>query len=191
MSLDDAIQLIRGKKGTEVRLTVRKPDESIVVISIIRDVVVMEDSYARSAIIKMGDADYGYINLPSFYIDMNDHSFDERWLLIQGCDHCQEMGPFYALWKAATSHKEQIILGVVFPFIIDTHACPVHVMYKPSSLSVVDPYQLWVVQFTLNEVRGCQTDIGAIQRRGPALTGPIGSTGTTTGPTGPIGIPGR
>jgi hypothetical protein len=50
MKLDDAIQLIRGKKGTEVRLTVKKPDGSIHVIPIIRETVVIEESYARSAI---------------------------------------------------------------------------------------------------------------------------------------------
>lgn len=74
MKMDDAIQLIRGKKGTEVRLTVKKPDESIMVIPIIRDVVVMEDSYAKSLIIEDGNTKYGYINLPSFYLDMNDRN---------------------------------------------------------------------------------------------------------------------
>lgn len=74
MKMDDAIQLIRGKKGTEVRLTVKKPDESIMVIPIIRDVVVMEDSYAKSLIIEDERIKYGYINLPSFYLDMNDRN---------------------------------------------------------------------------------------------------------------------
>lgn len=72
MKIDDAIQLIRGKKGSEVRLTVKKPDESIVIIPIIRDVVVMEDSYAKSMIVVQDGKKYGYINLPSFYVDMND-----------------------------------------------------------------------------------------------------------------------
>lgn len=74
MKIDDAIQLIRGKKGTEVRLTVRKPDETIIIIPIIRDVVVMEDSYAKSMIINSDGKKYGYINLPSFYVDMNDNN---------------------------------------------------------------------------------------------------------------------
>jgi carboxyl-terminal processing protease len=74
MKIDDAIQLIRGKKGTEVRLTVKKPDETIVIISIIRDVVVMEDSYARSAVVDVKGEKYGYINLPTFYLDMNDRN---------------------------------------------------------------------------------------------------------------------
>ncbi|MCC7297894.1 MAG: PDZ domain-containing protein [Bacteroidia bacterium] len=72
MKLDDAIQLIRGKKGTEVRLTVKKPDGSIKVIPIIRDVVVIEESYARSAIIEIDGMKYGLIHLPSFYADFSD-----------------------------------------------------------------------------------------------------------------------
>ncbi|MEN9739156.1 MAG: hypothetical protein RLZZ318_1190, partial [Bacteroidota bacterium] len=74
MKIDDAIKLIRGKKGTVVKLTVKKLDESIVIIPIVRDVVVMEDSYAKSAIIIQDKQKYGYINLPSFYVDMNDRN---------------------------------------------------------------------------------------------------------------------
>jgi carboxyl-terminal processing protease len=67
--LDDAIELIRGKKGTEVRLTVKKPDGSIIVIPIIRDVVILEETYAHSVLINKGKQRIGYINLPSFYAD--------------------------------------------------------------------------------------------------------------------------
>jgi carboxyl-terminal processing protease len=69
MKLDDAIQLIRGKKGTEVRLTVKKPDGSIHVIPIIREVVVIDESYARSAIVNFKGKRFGLIQLPSFYAD--------------------------------------------------------------------------------------------------------------------------
>ena len=44
MTLDEAVRLIRGPKGTEVRSTVKKPDGQIVVISIIREVVVLKAS---------------------------------------------------------------------------------------------------------------------------------------------------
>ncbi len=71
MKIDDAIQLIRGKKGTEVRLTVKKPDGIIKVIPIIRDVVVLEDGYAKSFIVEEGGKKYGVINVPSFYADFN------------------------------------------------------------------------------------------------------------------------
>lgn len=72
MKLDDAIKLIRGKKGTEVRLTVKKPDGSLKVIPIIRDVVVIEESYARSAMIEYNGKKVGIINLPSFYADFSE-----------------------------------------------------------------------------------------------------------------------
>ncbi|MGQ0829116.1 MAG: carboxy terminal-processing peptidase [Bacteroidota bacterium] len=70
MRLDEAVQLIRGKKGTEVRLTVKKPDASIIIIPLIRDIVVIEDGYAQSVIIN-GKKKIGYIKLPSFYADFN------------------------------------------------------------------------------------------------------------------------
>jgi carboxyl-terminal processing protease len=69
MDIDDAIELIKGKKGTEVRLTVKKPDGSIKVITIIRDVVEMDETFAHSAIIQNGKNKTGYIKLPSFYSD--------------------------------------------------------------------------------------------------------------------------
>ncbi|MBX0332806.1 carboxy terminal-processing peptidase [Pontibacter sp. HSC-14F20] len=68
MRLDDAIQLIRGKKGTEVRLTVRKPDGSTRIIPIVRDVIVFEETYAQSAMID-DKQKIGYIKLPGFYAD--------------------------------------------------------------------------------------------------------------------------
>ena len=70
MRLDEAVTLVRGKKGTEVRLTVRKVDGSILVIPIVRDVVVLEETYAKSLILNSGKK-IGYIKLPSFYADFN------------------------------------------------------------------------------------------------------------------------
>jgi len=76
MRLDDAVQLIRGKKGTEVRLTVKKLDGSIIIIPLIREVVVLDDTYAKSAVIQLNGSSkrYGYINLPSFYVDFNNRN---------------------------------------------------------------------------------------------------------------------
>lgn len=71
MEIDEAVQLIRGKKGTTVVLTVRKPDGTIKDIPIVRDVVIMEEGYVKSAIIQKGKDKYGFIYLPQFYTDMN------------------------------------------------------------------------------------------------------------------------
>ncbi len=68
MDMDDAIELIKGKKGTEVRLTVKKPDATFKVIAIIRDVIEIEETYAKSAIIN-NKKKVGYIYLPMFYAD--------------------------------------------------------------------------------------------------------------------------
>jgi len=74
MNIDDAIQMIRGKKGTEVRLTVQKLDGNTMVIPIIRDVIIIDETYAKSAVLKAEGSkkSVGYIDLPSFYFDMND-----------------------------------------------------------------------------------------------------------------------
>lgn len=66
MDMDDAVDLIKGKKGTEVRLTVKKADGSTKVIAIIRDVVEFEETFAKSAVLD-NKAKLGYIYLPTFY----------------------------------------------------------------------------------------------------------------------------
>jgi carboxyl-terminal processing protease len=73
MRLDDAVQLIRGKKGTKVTLTIRKLDGSIEDITLVRDVVILEETYAKSAILINEETNntYGYIKLPSFYVDFS------------------------------------------------------------------------------------------------------------------------
>jgi len=71
-SVTDAVKIIRGaKKGSEVRLTVRRMDGSVKVISIIRDEIKLDDTFAKSAIIN-GDNKIGYIYLPEFYVDFAD-----------------------------------------------------------------------------------------------------------------------
>jgi carboxyl-terminal processing protease len=74
MRLDKAVQLIRGKKGTKVRLTVKKVDGSTKEIPIVRDVVVIEETYAKSTVIEDEETGerIGYIYLPSFYNNFND-----------------------------------------------------------------------------------------------------------------------
>jgi carboxyl-terminal processing protease len=73
MRINDVVKLIRGKKGTQVKLTVRKPDGRIGQINLIRDVVVLEETYAKSVLIRNEKLKktFGYISLPSFYRDFN------------------------------------------------------------------------------------------------------------------------
>ena len=73
MRIDDAIKLIKGPKGTIVELTVRrKTDNEIKTFPIIRDEVVLEESYAKSTLIKKDNKTFGLITLPKFYVDFND-----------------------------------------------------------------------------------------------------------------------
>lgn len=65
----EAVKLIRGSEGTEVRLTVRKPDGTIKVVALKREKVILDEGYARSAVITKGNDKYGYIFLPDFYAD--------------------------------------------------------------------------------------------------------------------------
>ena len=71
MILSDAIRLIKGKKGTEVVLTIQKKDGSQQTISLIREVIESEEVFARSSVItdEKGDK-YGIIYLPEFYTPM-------------------------------------------------------------------------------------------------------------------------
>lgn len=68
----DAVKLIRGNKGTEVRLTLKKQDGSIKVTSLMREKVVQDEAYARSAVIQEGKDKIGYIWLPDFYANFED-----------------------------------------------------------------------------------------------------------------------
>jgi len=73
MKLSDATDLIKGEKGTNVFLTVKRVDGGIEQVEITRDVVELEETYAKSSIIKDDSNVYGLINLPRFYVDFADY----------------------------------------------------------------------------------------------------------------------
>jgi carboxyl-terminal processing protease len=71
MVINDVVQLIRGDKGTKVTLTVKKGDGTIKDVTIVRDIVVIDERFAKSLILdgeKEGEK-IGYLYLPSFYAD--------------------------------------------------------------------------------------------------------------------------
>lgn len=74
MRLDDAVSLIKGPKGTKVTLTLRKVDGTIEEVTIVRDVVEIEETYAKAAMVEKNGEMYGIINLPKFYFNMEDYS---------------------------------------------------------------------------------------------------------------------
>jgi carboxyl-terminal processing protease len=69
--VEDAVKLIRGKKGTEVRLQLKKSDGSLKWVSLIRDEIVQDETFARSAIVNGPKGKIGYIYLPEFYADFD------------------------------------------------------------------------------------------------------------------------
>jgi carboxyl-terminal processing protease len=69
MRIDDVVKKIKGPKGTEVRLTVKKTDGTIKVITLIRDEIEIEETYLKSSIVMKNGLKYGVIYLPKFYID--------------------------------------------------------------------------------------------------------------------------
>ena len=68
-AVTDVVKLIRGTKGTEVRITFKKTDGSTDVVPIIRDEIVQDEQFARSAVINEPTGKIGYIFLPEFYAD--------------------------------------------------------------------------------------------------------------------------
>jgi carboxyl-terminal processing protease len=97
MDMDEAIELIKGKKGTEVRLTVRKADNSTKVIPIIRDVVELEETFPKTALLENKNK-LGYIYLPTFYTDFSR----------SGARHCSQ-----DMRKEIEKLKKQGIKGLI------------------------------------------------------------------------------
>jgi carboxyl-terminal processing protease len=94
----DAVKIIRGKKGTEVRLTVKKLDGAIKVVTLIRDDIVQDETFARSAVVKEGGSKIGYIFLPEFYADF---------------DHANGPRCYIDVAKEVTKLKDEKVDGIV------------------------------------------------------------------------------
>lgn len=86
MRIEDAVKYIKGPKGTKVILTVKKVDDTVKDITITRDVVVLEETYAKSSKVIKDDKKFGIINLPSFY-----DNFDRRERISSSIDVRKEV----------------------------------------------------------------------------------------------------
>lgn len=84
--IQDAVKLIRGKEGTMVTLTIKKPDGVIKIVKLKREKIENDiDTYARSAIIK-DDSDgekIGVIYLPEFYANFEDPNGRRSYLDVE------------------------------------------------------------------------------------------------------------
>ncbi len=74
MRLDKAVHLIRGKKGSKVRLTIRKVNNVVKVVTLVRDIIQIEEDYAHDAVIGQGKT-IGYIHLPEFYTRFGENTY--------------------------------------------------------------------------------------------------------------------
>lgn len=97
-SVSDAVKVIRGKQGTEVRLTVRRQDGTVKTIILKRDKIVQDETYARSAVIKSNGLKIGYIFLPEFYADF---------------EHPNGPRSYVDVAKEVTKLKDQKVDGIV------------------------------------------------------------------------------
>src|SRR5690606_15357512 len=73
MRIDDAIKYIKGPKGTEVTLTIKKMDGTIKDVTLVRDVIELGETYAKASLVEKDGHKFGVIDLPSFYVDFNDY----------------------------------------------------------------------------------------------------------------------
>jgi len=74
MRIKDAVKLIKGPIESSVILTIKKVDGQITELKIPRDIVQLEETYAKSSIVESSNSKYGLINLPKFYFDFEDYS---------------------------------------------------------------------------------------------------------------------
>lgn len=97
-TITDAVKLIRGKKGTEVRLTLKKQDGTMKNVTLLRDEIVQDETFARSAIVNNNGAKIGYIYLPEFYADF---------------DHPNGARSYIDVAKEVVKLKEEKVDGIV------------------------------------------------------------------------------
>jgi len=74
MRLDDAVSLIKGPKGTKVILTLKRVSGTIEDVTITRDVVELEETYAKSSLVEKDNQLFGLIDLPKFYFNTEDYN---------------------------------------------------------------------------------------------------------------------
>jgi carboxyl-terminal processing protease len=79
--LDDVVDLIKGPKGTTVRLEILasggKVDGKTKIVDIIRDKVRLEDRAAKSEVLEIEDKKVGVLNVPSFYVNLSEDASKE------------------------------------------------------------------------------------------------------------------
>ena len=73
MPINDAIEYIKGPKGTKVTLTIKKVDGTIKDVTLTRDIIEFDETYAKASLVEKDNMKFGVIDLPSFYLDFNNY----------------------------------------------------------------------------------------------------------------------
>lgn len=72
--MDNAVNSIRGKKGTTVKLLIQRKEAQGFhnqIISLVRDEIELQDDTVKSSIIETNNGKIGLIKIPTFYTDLN------------------------------------------------------------------------------------------------------------------------
>jgi len=120
MSLNKVVQMIRGTKGTEVRLTIQPANQDAserFVLSLIRDEIKLEDQAAKAKVIEIPNGTetplrLGVIDLPSFYFPI-ERGRERQPLLARG--NAPAYGRYTSVDVAAflKKFKEEKVSGVI------------------------------------------------------------------------------
>jgi len=150
-TIPDAVKIIRGTKGSEVRLTLKKSDGTVKVISLIRDEIVQDEKFARSVIVSTDRGKIGYIYLPEFYADFENNNGNRCYIDVA---------------KELVKLKEENIDGVV----LDLRNNP-----GGSLGDVVEMVGLFVNQGPVVQVKGREGRPMVLEdhARGALYTGPL------------------
>ncbi len=80
--LDDVVDLIRGNKGSTVRLRILPKGSGQAGptrdIALVRDKIKLEEQAAKKSLLEVGDQRFGVIDLPAFYMDFDARARGER-----------------------------------------------------------------------------------------------------------------
>ena len=150
-TVPDAVKIIRGTKGSEVRLTLKKTDGAIKVVSIIRDEIVQDEKFARSVIVSSDRGKIGYIYLPEFYADFENSDGSRCYIDVA---------------KELVKLKEENVDGIV----LDLRNNPGGSLYD-----VIEMVGLFVNQGPVVQVkrRGGRLDVLEDHDRAALYTGPL------------------
>lgn len=91
--LPEVVALMKGTIGTQLTLSLKKENGSVKTLTIQRDVIEINDSFAKSCVVEKNGKKFGIIDLPKFYKDFEDtNSRDAAKDVQKEIDHLKQEG---------------------------------------------------------------------------------------------------